>query len=207
MLEPSIADDHRQTVPPHQRVGEVTAADSRSVTGQCYDLYGAPPLGSLLLVGEPGVFAVVQGIRTEPLDPSRPVLARGGEAHTVEEIYRANPQLEKLLTTRFDALIVGHQQGSQHLQLLPPSPPRIHSFVQTCPPDVVAAFTKDLDFLRFIVNSPPPIGDEVAVACLREAAAGHADREGFALRAGRALAQEIPGEAARLSAILRRVRL
>ena len=207
MLEPSIADYHRQTAPPSQRVGEVTAADSRSVTGQCYDLYGAPPLGSLLLVGEPGVFAVVQGIRTEPLDPSRPVLARGGEASTVEEIYRANPQLEKLLTTRFDALIVGYRRDGQHLQLLPPSPPRIHSFVQTCPPDVVAAFTEDLDFLRFIVNSPPPIGDEVAVACLREAAACHADREGFALRAGRALAQEIPGEAARLSAILRRVRL
>ena len=93
------------------------------------------------------------------------------------------------------------------MQLLPPSPPLIHSFVQTCPPDVVAAFTEDLDFLRFIVNSPPPIGDEVAVACLREAAACHADREGFALRAGRALAQEMPGEAARLSAILRRVRL
>ena len=207
MLEPSFTGARRKAQESNWRVGEVTAADSQSVTGQCYELYGSPPLGTLLLIGSPGVFAVIQGIRTEPLDPSRPVLARGATTDTVEEIYRANPQLERLLTTRFDALIVGHESDEQYYQLLPPSPPRIHSFIATCSSEVVAAFTQEMDFLRFLVHAPPPLGDEVAVACLREAAACHADRREFVMHAGRALGQEMQGESARLSAILRRVRL
>ena len=207
MLEPSIADAQSRNDRAGPRIGEVIAADSRSVTGQCYNLYGAPPLGTLLRIGEPGVFAIVQGICTTPVEPSRPVLARGINAGTVEEIYEANPQLEKLLTTHFDALIVGHLKDGQYLQLLPPTPPRIHSFVDTCPPAVVEAFSSDLDFLRFLVTAAQPLGDEVAVSCLREAASCRADKQEFIMRAGRALGQEMPGESARLSAILRRMRL
>ena len=207
MLEPFPTDIQRQIQRPGPRVAEVTAANSQSVTGQCYDLYAAPALGALVRVGEPGVLAVVQGIRTEPVDPSRPVLARGSEAGTVAEIYSSNPQIEKLLTTRFDALLVGHERDGQFLQLLPPTPPRIHSFIETCPPEAVEKFCEDLDFLRFLVNASPPLGDEVTVACLRQAADCRADREEFVMRAGRALAQAMPGESVRLSAILRRVRL
>ena len=188
-------------------MGEVIAADSRALTAQCYDLYGAPPLGALLRVGEPAAFAVVQSIRTEPLDPSRPVLARGREAGSVDEIYRDNPQLERLLTTRFDALVVGHEEDGLTVQLLPPAPPAIHSFVLTCPPAEVRAFTENLDFLRFLVNSGPPLADEVVVACLRNGAAGRPEREEFLVQAGRALAGELPGESARLNSILRRARL
>ena len=188
------------------RVGEVIGCDSRFLTAQCYNLYCAPPLGSLVRAGEQPIFAVVQGIRTEPLDPSRPVLARGQDASSLAEIYRANPQLEQLLTTRFDALVVGYRQADKILQLLPPSPPPIHSFVNTCLADDVSEFTHNLDFLRFLINSGPPMADEVVVACLREAAACRADGEDFLVRAGRSLATEIQGEATRLSAILRRVR-
>ena len=194
-----------------QRVGEVIAADSRQLTAQCYDLYSAPPLGSLLRVGDPPVFAVVQSIRTEPLDPGRPVLARGQAVGSLEEIYRDNPQLERLLTTRFDALVVGHTVGhtmeGEILQLLPPTPTPIHSFVQGCPAGLVKSFTDNLDFLRFLVNSGPPMADEVVVASLREAAACRADREDFVKRAGRTLTSELGGDSQRLSAILRRVSL
>ena len=190
-----------------QRVGEVIGADSQSLTAQCYDLYQAPPLGALLSVGEPAVFAVVQSIRTEPLDTSRPVLARGRSAGSLAEIYRDNPQLERLLTTRFDALIVGYDYNGEYLQLLPPAPPPIHSFVNICPPELVVKFTENLDFLRFLVNSGPPLADEVVVAGLREAAACRREEQDFVARAGRALAAELAGDAARLSAILRRAQL
>ena len=190
-----------------QRVGEVIAADSRQLTAQCYDLYSAPPLGSLLQVGDPPVFAVVQSIRTEPLDPGRPVLARGQAAGSLEDIYRDNPQLERLLTTRFDALVAGHTQEGDILQLLPPAPTPIHSFVLGCPAGLVRSFTENLDFLRFLVNSGPPMADEVVVACLREAAACRTDGDEFVKRAGRALAGELGGDSQRLSAILRRVSL
>ena len=188
-----------------ERVGEVIQADSTSLVAQCYALYGAPPLGALLRVGMPPIYAVAQRIRTEPLDPSRPVLARGQAATSLEEVYRDNPQIERLLTTRFDALIVGYSEDDREYQLLPPSPPRIHSFVSLCSPAEVVRFTDNLDFLRLLVNSGPPLADEVVIACLREAAAGQPDKDAFELRAGRALAAELPGDVPRLSVIMRRV--
>ena len=188
-----------------KRVGEVVGADSRSFVTQCYELYGGPPLGALLQVGDPAIFAVVQSVRTEPLDPSRPVLARGQGADSMDDVYRDNPQIERLLTTRFDALIVGHQGNGVDYQLLPPAPPRIHSFVKLCPPDLAAGFTANLDFLRLLLNSGPPLADEVVVACLREAANCQPDKAAFVLRAGRALAAELSGDVSRLSAIMRRV--
>ena len=190
------------------RIGGVTEADSASFVVQCYELYGAPPLGALLRVGTPAIYAVVQRIRTEPLDPSRPVLARGRNAESLDQVYRDNPQIERLLTTRFEALIVGYLENAAGAgtgkgvayQLLPPAPPRI-----PCSPDEVVRFTSNLDFLRLLVNSGSPLADEVVVACLREAMASQPDREAFALRAGRSLAAELAGDVPRLSAIMRRV--
>ena len=187
------------------RVGEVTAADSVSFAAQCYGLYAAPPLGALTRAGEPPLYGVVQRVRTEPLDPSRPVLARGQAAESVAEVYRENPQLERLLTTRFDALIVGYAEGDQERQGLPPHPPPLHSFVYRCGPGEVARFTANLDFLRLLLNSGPPLAEEVTAACLRLAAAESPDPADFTRRAGRALAAELAGDAARLSALMRRL--
>ena len=125
----------------------------------------------------------------------------------MEQVYSDNPQIERLLTTRFEALIVGYDSSGIYLQLLPPSPPPIHSFVYACPPPLVETFTENLDFLRFLVNSGPPLADEVIVACLRAVAASRNRDKDFITRAGRALASEMAGEAARLNSILRRAQL
>ena len=187
-----------------ERVGEVIGADSRSFVAQCYALYGAPPLGALLQVGDPAIYAVVQSVRTEPLDPSRPVLARGQGADSMDDVYRDNPQIERLLTTRFDALIVGHQGSGADYQLLPPARrgfiPLSMFARRTC-----GRVYGQPGFLRLLVNSGPPLADEVVVACLREAANCQPDKDAFVLRAGRALAGELTGDVSRLSAIMRRV--
>lgn len=190
-----------------QPVAEIVGSDSRSLTAQCYDLYCSPQLGALVAVAEPRVYAVVQGVRTEPLDPGRPVLARGRDSASLEEIYRTNPQIERLLTTRFDALIVGHELDRGPVQLLPPLPPPIHSFVCACTPGEVASFTENLDFCRFLLSSGAPMADEVVVACLRYAAACRSDGDDFLKRAGQVIAREAVGDAARVTAILRRARL
>lgn len=190
-----------------QPLAEVIGSDSRLLTAQCYDLYCSPQLGALVSVGDPKVFAVVQGIRTEPLDPGRPVLARGRDSGSVEDIYRNNPQIERLLTTRFDALIVGHEVDGRLVQLLPPFPPPIHSFVRACATDEVARFTDNLDFCRFLLGSGPPMADEVMVACLRHAANCRPDGDDFIKRAGQAIASESVGDSVRMAAILRRARL
>ena len=186
-----------------RRVGEVVEANSVSFVAQCYQLYDAPPLGSLVRTGE--VYGVVCKVVTEPLDSTRPVLARGEGAATEEEVFRDNPQLNRLLTSRFEALIAGHDQDGVHRQFLPPLPPRVHSFVYPCTPQEVASFTSRLDLLRLLINSGYPMADEVAGACLREAAPAHPDPDAFLLRAGKALAAELAGDLPRLNAVLRKL--
>jgi hypothetical protein len=190
-----------------QRVGEVIEANSHSFIAQCYELYTAPPLGSLVRVGTPVVYGVVCSIRTEPLDSSRPVLARGKEANTEEEIYQDNPQISRLFTSRFETLVVGHQSEAEGISSphLPPLPPRVHSFVYTCTPPEIADFTSNLHFLHLLINASVPSADQVIGACLREASAAYPNRQEFLLQASRALAVELAGDLPRLNAILRRI--
>ena len=180
-------------------------ATSTSFVAQCYRLYDTPPLGSLVRSGTPPLYAVVSGVSTGPLDASRPVLARGEAAASEEEVFKENPQLERLLTSRFDALIVGHLVGEEFRHFLPPLPPRVHSFVHACCAAEVVRFTSRLDLLHLLLNSGVPAADEVVGACLRQAAAAHADPGEFLLAAGKALAGELAGDLPRLQAILRRV--
>ena len=198
-----------------RRVGEIVEAASTSFVAQCYQLYGAPPLGSFVRTGSPVtrgtvIYGVVYGVSTLPIDTSRPVLARGETAVTEGEVFRDNPQLSRLFTTRFEALITGHLDGedvflSSLRQFLPPLPPEIHSFAYSCSPEEVARFTSRLGFLSLLLNSGLPIADEVTGACLRVAAAAQPDGEEFLASASRALAVQLAGDVPRLSAILRRV--
>ena len=190
---------------PPRRVGEVVESNSSSFTAQCYTLDDAPPLGSIVRAGSPEIYAVVCRVATEPLDSSRPVLARGENSETEEEVFRDNPQLTRLLTSRFEALIAGHRDQVTDRQYLPDLPPPVHSFVYTCDPAEVARFTSQLDLLRLLLNSGPPMADEVLGACLRGAAATHPDPVAFMVRAGKSLASELAGDLPRLNSILKKV--
>ena len=188
-----------------RRIGEVVGAASTDFVTQCYHLYEAPFLGSFVRTDTPSVYGVVYRVATEPLDSSRPVLARGENAASEEEVYRDNPQLARLFTTRFEALIAGHWVDGACRQLLPPLPPAVHSFVYVCSDDEVAQFTNRLDFLPLLLNAGVPAVDEVAGACLRTAAAAQADGPAFLARAGKALAAQLASDVPRLNSILRRV--
>ena len=188
-----------------RRIGEVVAAASTSFVSQCYKLYVAPPLGSLVRTDSPTVYGVVCRVSTEPLDTSRPVLARGESAVTEEDVFRNNPQLARLYTTRFEALIAGHSIEGECKQFLPPLPPAVHAFAYTCSPDEVAQFTSRLDFLSLVLNCGLPVADEVAGACLRAAASAQPDGPAFLARASKAMAAQLAHDVPRLSAILRKV--
>ncbi len=188
-----------------RRVGEVVEAASTSFVAQCYKLYASPPLGSFVRTDSPTVYGVVCRVSTQPLDPSRPVLARGESAASEEEMFRDNPQLSRLFTTRFEALITGHMDEGACKQFLPPLPPEIHSFAYACSPEEVAQFTSKLDFLALLLNCGLPVADEVAGACLRGAASVQPDGAAFLTRASRSIAVQLAGDVPRLSTILRKV--
>jgi hypothetical protein len=188
-----------------ERIGEVVEAQTQGFSAQCYRLYEAPPLGSIVRTLEPAIYAVVSEVRTEGLDPGRPVIARGEEEELEESIYQHNPQLAQLLCTRFHALTIAYDASDILVHGLPPLPPRIHAFVYPTPAAEVGKLTRSLDFLHLLVSSGAPSTDEVVAACLRLASRQVADGEEFLVRAGKALAVELTGQLPRLNAILRRL--
>ena len=105
------------------RVGEVVEAKSTIFVTQCYKLYVTPPLGGFVRTGSPPTYGVVSLASTEPLDRARPIIARGEQAASEADIYRDNPQLAQLLTSRFESLILGYTQDGASHQFLPPLPP------------------------------------------------------------------------------------
>jgi len=191
------------------KIGEVIETSSAEFTAQCYKLTEAPPLGSLVKTqdkfGE--IYGVVYNVETHSLDPGRRVLARGENMKAEEEIFAANPQLSKLLTTDFRVLLVGHVEGKSIHHYLPPKSASIHSFVYICRLEEVRAFTESLDFLSLIMNARIPVPvDEVAGACIRYTSQAHSDPNAFLIKAGKELAYMLSGEVNRLNSLLKRLK-
>ena len=185
------------------RIGEVVEADSITLTVQCYRLYGSPPLGAIVRAGDAAVYAVVTEVRTEGLDPSRPVTARGEAEATEEDVYLNNPQLAQLLTTRFKTVVIGYQSDTGVAVGLPPLPPKVHSFVGPCPADTVEELTWSGAFLRLLLDAAAP--DEVIAACVRLAGGMVGDGQGLRVRSAKTLALELVGQVPRLNAMMRRL--
>ncbi len=176
---------------------------------ECYELHQPPPLGSLVKTGDMPIeiYGVVYNAATSGIDPGRRPIARGKEEVEEEDIYRANPQLLRLLRTDFKALVLGHREGEKLHHYLPPRPARIHSFVYLCDPDEVRGFSQSLDFLSVLVNARVQGSiDEMVAAFLRQASQAHQDRRGFLVAAGKQLVPLLSGELTRLDTILRRIR-
>ena len=187
------------------RVGEVVESATDGWVVQCYRLYEAPPLGTLVMTRSPEVYGVVARISTESLYPGRPVMARGEEEETWEGVYQTNPQLERLLCTRLRTAALGYGENEAVRQGLPPLPPPVHAFVHLCSDAEVREFTRSLDFLRLLLEGPTAGADEVGAALISRAAEAHADREEFLLRAGKGMAGQLAADLPRLNGILRRI--
>ena len=103
-----------------QRIAEIVESSSVGFTANCYQLYESPPLGALVQTfGDYPTFAVVRGISTSPIDPTRKPVARARDEDSEEAVYRNNPQLSSLLRTDFDATIIGHEFDGLMRKYLP----------------------------------------------------------------------------------------
>ena len=192
-----------------QRVGEVIEASTTDFVAQCYKLYQSPPLGSLVKTRDLAMelYGIVYNATTTSFEPGRRPIARGKDETTEEEIYRASPQLLKLLKSEFSALVVGHRQGDKLYHYLPPKPARIHGFVYLCSPEEVKKFSQSFDFLNILINTRLPVSaDELIAACLRQMSQVYEDRRAFLVAAGKELAILLSGDFNQLKAILGRIK-
>ncbi|SVA54290.1 uncharacterized protein METZ01_LOCUS107144, partial [marine metagenome] len=188
------------------RIGEVIESDTNEFTTQCYELYGAPALGSLVKAGEVNsVYGVVSYSHTSGLDPTRRPVARGEGLASEELVYDQNPQLNRLLTTNFRTTIVGYEVSSQITTYLPPRPPRIHSFVTQCDNSEISTFAKSLDFISSILAANLPQSDDVVAAFIRHACRALPEETELRAESARRLALFLGNDTRRLEGILRRI--
>lgn len=188
------------------RLGEVVEATSTEFVVQCYELYTAPVLGSLVKCGEDdAIYGIVHEISTRSIDAGRRPIARGRDEEDEEAIYESNPQLSRLLSTEFRALSVGHIESGVVRRRLAPLPPRIHSFVYPCSEEALREFSTELDFVSILLAAPVSAADDVLAAFLKMASNAHSDSDEFLVNAGRRLTPLLGGQMQRLDGILRRI--
>ena len=186
------------------RIGEVIEASTSDFTAQCYRLYDAPPTGSLVLCSEQSpVYGVVCEASTQSIDPGRAAIPRGMDAESESDVFSSNPQIERLLHTKFRAVIVGYLDGELVMRYPPPNAPRMYSFVRRCDPAEVAEFSSAHECLATLLNAPINSQDHVIGSFLRLASAAHEDPHGYLVSAGKSLASSMTGQIQRLSGILR----
>ncbi len=192
-----------------ERVGEVIEASTTAFLAQCYELNQTPPLGSLVKTGDTaaGLYGIVYQAATTSLEPGRKPIARGKDETDEEAIYRANPQLAKLLRSEFGALVVGHRQGDKLCHYLPPRPARLHGFVYLCSTEEVKEFSQSFDFLNILVNARVDVStEELVAAALRQMGQAYEDRHAFLVAAGKELATLLSGQFNQLRAVLGRIK-
>jgi hypothetical protein len=192
-----------------QRVGEIIEACTTDFIAQCYELYQSPPLGSLVKTGGNDscqcLYGVVYNALTAGTEPGRRPIARGKDELNEEEIYRASPQLFKLLKSEFNVLVVGYQKENKVFQYLPPKPARIHSFVHLCSEDEVKQFSRSFDFLNILLKARLDISiEELVGATLRQMCQVYGgEKHAFLVYAGKELASLLSDDYGQLKAILK----
>ena len=130
------------------RIGEVMEATTSEFTSQCYRLYDAPPVGRLVMCGDrTPVYGVLCDVVTQSVDPGRVTVPRGMTAASEADVLRSNPQLERLLCTRFRAIAVGFQDGGAIRRYPPLTAPRLYSFVRQCNAAEVEGFSASHEYL------------------------------------------------------------
>ena len=190
------------------RVGEVIEACTTDFVAQCYELYQSPPLGCLVKTrwdSNAELYGVVYKVLTAGVEPGRRPIARGKDELNEEEIYRASPQLLKLLKSEFNVLVIGYRQEDRVFQHLPPKPARIHGFVHLCAPDEVKQFSRSFDFLSLMLKARLDIPvEELVGASLREMGRVYgAEKHAFLVSAGKELAALLTADYIQLKAILK----
>jgi hypothetical protein len=192
------------------KIAEVIQASSAGFTAQCYQLSDYPSFGALVkIVTKSGdIIGTIYNIETHSFEPGRRIIARGENLQSEEDIFKQNPQINKLLTTDIYVAALGFNRADSACHYLPPNPAPIHGFVYLCDRNEIQKFSKSLDFLNLLVNAQLSVSsDEVIAACLRYCSTSYSDPDSFLVKAGKELVWMVGGDMKRLSSILKRLKI
>lgn len=128
-----------------------------------------PSFGSLVVVDDNLItrFGVVHQVHTGSSDPTRMPFPY---QKTEQELRREQPQIFTFLKTTFTCLSVGYQEKGSVLYLLPPTPPKMHSFVRSASSEEQAVFFETALYLPMLFNLQNELFnlDELLLAIIKE---------------------------------------
>ncbi len=191
-----------------EKIAEVIETSNPEFLAQCHELEGVPALGSMVRTRgkDCDIYGIVYYSATHSIEPGRRIIARGHNAVSDKDVFKANPQLAKLLCSDFKALVIGYNSEGAIRQYLPASPASIYAFVYTSNAEEVRQFTQSLNFLNLLLDSRLPVAtDEVIAAFLRYASRTHPSPQEFLVKAGKELAWLLSNDIRRLDSILKRL--
>lgn len=194
---------------PDLTIGWVLRASTIGFTVGCRTLQSdVPQFGNLVKVPLPNdhthIFGLIYDVQVQD-DPAVRQLILAGEMET-EAIL--DQRENRLVPIEISVLVVGYQAGRDIIQGLPPQPPVSLDRLTMCDETDIRAFTKQLDYIRLVLNATQIPADELLVTNLRQAAAAHSleTRRQFLLNAGREIARLLSFDLVRLDGILRRIK-
>ncbi len=188
------------------RIGEIIETSSTSIVAESETLNQSPPLGSLCEVKVSDVrtlYAVVSFGRTGGLDPSRRAVRRSNGQISDAAIYDHHPELNRILRTEFDAVLVGWAEGNRIWQRLPAQPPPLHYSIHLCDSATVVRFSDQFAYLRLLLAASGDLpADQLLAANVREVYRVRGNDTPWLERAGKEVASLLKNDYERLMSVL-----
>lgn len=190
-------------------IGWVLRASTTGFVVGCRVLQpSVPQFGDLVKVPLPNpntdVFGLIYDVQVRD-DPAVRQLILAGE---MEPEAMLDQRENRLVPIEIGVLVVGYRQNEHIFQGLSPQPPLSLDVLTTCSNAELREFTRELVYLRLILNAGKIPADELIVAHLRRAASAYPPetRRAFLVGAGREIAQLLNFDLGRLDSILKRIR-
>ncbi|MDQ4074938.1 MAG: hypothetical protein M3220_01690 [Chloroflexota bacterium] len=187
-------------------IGEIIETTSLDFLAESLTLHQPPDLGELVKVnlgGQCYCYGVVCYGTTSSPDAGRRAVRRSEAGVVDENVYRAHPQLERLLQTVFRVVLVGWQDGERVRQTLPPSPPPLHHAVHKADAREVQRLTENLTYFRLLVGAKCETpSEQVLAAHIRRVMARRGGDLHWLQRAARESAILLKSDHERLMAVL-----
>jgi hypothetical protein len=166
-----------------------------------------PRFGDLVKVPLPDdshIFGLVYDVQVRD-DPAVRQLILAGE---MEPEAVLDQRENRLVPIEISVLVVGYQRDKTTVQGLPPQPPLSLDTLIMCDEADIRAFTKQLDYIRLVLNAVQIPTDQLLITNLRRAAEVYPPetRRQFLLNVGRELARLLSFDLVRLDGILRRIK-
>jgi hypothetical protein len=187
-----------------QQLGEVIRASHSAFTVETYELHSTPPLGALVVAQD--VLGVVCSAQTESLTP---ISALGSPEDEDGGVYTIYPDLQRILRSQFDALVVGCYLRFDGLvrgpvYAYPECPPRVHYKCWLASNAELVEFTSRPDYLRLLLCSAESANvDQVIIHLVLKAFRARDRDRDWLFSTAEYLGRQLKGDYDRLLALLK----